>query len=103
MRSSSLSAKPTSLVLRPGPERAVCEAGEERYAGDEEPVGDRHVDVAGTFFGRVRYPLRDLLWRNAFRAPPALLVPGASGVLPEGRAGRARIDAGDGDTTVGYL
>src|SRR5215211_8713220 len=47
-----------SLTLRPGHEHAVGEPGEERDTGDEEPVRERHVDVAGASLGRVRYLLR---------------------------------------------
>src|SRR5215211_8698409 len=96
-RVSALSSKPKVLTLRPCLEHAVGEPGEERDTGDEEPVRERHVDVAGTFLGRVRYLLCDALGRHALRAPATLFVPRAPRVLPERRAGRAWIDAGDGD------
>src|SRR5215211_590015 len=102
-RVSALSSKPKVLTLRPCLEHAVGEPGEERDTGDEEPVRERHVDVAGTFLGRVRYLLCDALGRHALRAPATLFVPRAPRVLPEGRAGRAWIDAGDGDAHVGHL
>src|SRR4028118_979450 len=89
------------LVLRPGPQNPVREAGEERNPGDEEPVGSRHVDVAWLLLGGDGYPFRHLLGGDALGAPAPLLVLRAAGVVPARRPGRARVDARPGGDPLG--
>src|SRR5215212_6911682 len=82
-RARALSSKPIRLVPDPETEHEVGEPWEERDAGDEEPIRDRHVHVAGTLLGGVGYLLCDPARRHTLWTPAALFTFRAPRVLPK--------------------